>query len=389
MKWTKEKCKEIALKYKHRSDFQNGNLPAYSSAYKNKWLDDICQHMTRKINSKWTLKTCQIEALKYDYKKDFRRNHGGAYNFSLRNNILDEVCSHMIKERKEKGYWTKERCQKDALKYEHRSEFSEKSPGSYNASKRKDWLDEVCSHMKPIGNYYKRCIYSVEFDDKSVYIGLTYNFNIRKKQHLRSKKSTVYKYHNKTNIIPIFKQLTEYVDIEIAIKNEQMYLENYKTDNWMILNLSKTGSLGSSIEKWNREKCENEAIKYKTRTKFQRKCSGAYHYCRRNEILDEVCSHMVNVCVKWTYDICKKEALKYKYKKDFMSKSFSAYGAAKRNDWFDEITLHMKNSRIKWTKERCQEEASKYNKTDFIKKCRNTYNASRRNNWLESMKYKS
>ena len=38
-----------------------------------------------------------------------------------------------------------------------------------------------------------RCIYAVEFPDNSVYIGLTYNFENRKKQHLTNSKSTVYK----------------------------------------------------------------------------------------------------------------------------------------------------------------------------------------------------
>ena len=59
-----------------------------------------------------------------------------------------------------------------------------------------------------------RCIYAVEFPDNSVYIGLTYNFENRKKQHLTNSKSTVYKkvkdYPN-----PLFKKLTEYIQLEI------------------------------------------------------------------------------------------------------------------------------------------------------------------------------
>ena len=86
--------------------------------------------------------------------------------------------------------WTKENCKIEALKYNYRSEFQKKSHSAYNASIRLKILDEVCSHMKIIGHKYKRCIYAYEFLDNSVYIGLTFNLDRRKNEHL--KRGTVY-----------------------------------------------------------------------------------------------------------------------------------------------------------------------------------------------------
>ena len=57
--WTKEKCKEEALKYKFRSDFNKYSGSAYHAKFwkkssyvyglcrKNKWLDEICIHMKK------------------------------------------------------------------------------------------------------------------------------------------------------------------------------------------------------------------------------------------------------------------------------------------------------------------------------------------------------
>ena len=46
--WTKEKCYNESIKYKYRSDFQKGCISAYTISVRNKWLDEICQHMISK-----------------------------------------------------------------------------------------------------------------------------------------------------------------------------------------------------------------------------------------------------------------------------------------------------------------------------------------------------
>ena len=41
----KENCKEAALKYKSRKDFQKGEKGAYDACLRNGWMDEVCSHM--------------------------------------------------------------------------------------------------------------------------------------------------------------------------------------------------------------------------------------------------------------------------------------------------------------------------------------------------------
>jgi len=55
-------------------------------------------YMIVKMKKKyWTKEKCYIEALKYDTKNKFKVNSCDAYSFAYRNNFLDEICVHMKK----------------------------------------------------------------------------------------------------------------------------------------------------------------------------------------------------------------------------------------------------------------------------------------------------
>ena len=91
-------------------------------------------------NRFWTKEKCIEEAKKYNNKKDFYTNSISSYRSSLKNNWLDEICSHMIELRKPKGYWTKEKCQEESLKYKTRTEFQKNSSRAYHICKKNGWL---------------------------------------------------------------------------------------------------------------------------------------------------------------------------------------------------------------------------------------------------------
>ena len=135
--------------------------------------------------------TLSKEALKYKTRKEFKINDSGAYSTAIRMKILDEICSHMIQFRKPNGYWTKEKCKDEALKFTKRVDFENGSGGAYNFATKNKWMDEICSHMKYIGNKVIRLVYVYEFIDKHVYVGLTYNIDIRNESHKSGKKVAV------------------------------------------------------------------------------------------------------------------------------------------------------------------------------------------------------
>ena len=117
-------------------------------------------------------------------------------------------------------FWYKEKCKIEALKYKSRSEFKIKSGSVYNFILKNNFLDKICSHMIPIGHRYKNCIYAYKFNNNYVYIVLTYNINKRYLKYL--KKGTIFNYiHNYNNNYRLI-QLTEYVDVNIAIKKKNI-----------------------------------------------------------------------------------------------------------------------------------------------------------------------
>lgn len=148
--WTKERCLEEAKKYEMRKDFQKECSGAYAAAYRNKWLDEICSHMERPTphNSYWTSERCHDEALKYTTRKDFQRGSGGAYNAARRKGLLDTICAHMPKTNKPSGYWTKNRCFREAQKNKRMSEFRKNCPSAFNIAWRNGWIDEIRDLLK-------------------------------------------------------------------------------------------------------------------------------------------------------------------------------------------------------------------------------------------------
>ena len=72
----------------------------------------------RKPNGYWIKERCREEALKYKTKVEFRNNSGGAHTIARSNGWLDEICTHMVRPKAYNFKWTKEKCHEEALKYE-------------------------------------------------------------------------------------------------------------------------------------------------------------------------------------------------------------------------------------------------------------------------------
>jgi len=244
--------------------------------------------------------------------------------------------------RKSKNYWTKEKCQEDALLYKSRSEYNKKSCSSYCKAWENGWLDEICSHMLTIGNKYKKCIYSYEFlDTKTAYIGLTFNLTVRNEQHQKRGPVFIYSQNNKiTNFI----QLTDYIDVEDAKVKEEFYVNKYLSEGWQVLNTAKPGAIGGGVRKWTLEKCILDAKKYNN--KYDYRMSKGYRAATRNKWLDiiyEHCGFELNKSKPfnyWTKERCLLESEKYEKYKDFHKNSRVVYSLCGRHNWLDDIKKH-------------------------------------------------
>lgn len=109
--WSKVRCQSEAYKYSSRSSFERGNGSAYNAARKNKWLDEICKHMTsvQKPHGYWTFCRCYKEAKRYNTSTEFQRSSSAAADAAYRQGFFKEICSHMVSPQAPKGYWTNER----------------------------------------------------------------------------------------------------------------------------------------------------------------------------------------------------------------------------------------------------------------------------------------
>lgn len=252
----------------------------------------------------------------------------------------------MARIRKPNGYWTKERCRDEALKYSTRTEFKNNSGSAYKISTDNNWIEDICSQYSTQGNSHKRFIYAYEFPDNHVYVGLTYNIEIRNTNH--NKSGTVYDYTIETGLIPVMKLLIEEpVLAEQASKLEESYLNKYIEDGWYPLNKARPGCLGGGNLKWTFETCKIEALKYQTRTHFKSVSSWAFEVSRKNKWLDEICLHMGEPTKPkgyWSKNKCAEESLRFETIKEFKTESNSAYQISYRNKWLDEICKHMKKN---------------------------------------------
>lgn len=290
--------------------------------------------------------------------------------------------------------YPKEVCQDAALKCKSRSEFARLFKGEYFAALRNEWLDEICSHMTPIGNRYKRCIYVYEFPDvkgyKYAYVGLTDNLAYRDKVHAR--KGAVYNFCQTHHLIkPIPNQLTDYVDKEDAKRLEGEYLHKYLQKGWLPINIAKTGGLGGHLrfDGFTYQQCLEIGKNYKKRSDWKRQAYSSYYIAEKMGWLDTIIPpnerHGNSTQQYWTKERIATEAAKYKYIKDFAEAEPTAYHKALNSNWMDDVCGHMERLRgdTGYTVESIQKEIEKYETlTDFMEACPRMYD------WLLKRKIK-
>ena len=240
---TKESVKEKALLCSTKKEFIFKYPNEYNYMNKNNLTDELCLHMII-LKNNYSFNECKEKALLCNTKKEFQIKFRNYYEKSWKNNWLDDICKHMIIL---KNNYSFNDCKNEALKYLTRAEFYYQSQNIYHISYKNNWLDDICKHMI-IGNQYDypRLIYSYEFLDNSVYVGLTKNFKIREIHRKRNKNDSVTKHIKNTNLKPKIKFLTEFIPAIEAQKIEQFYIDKYKLEGWNILNKTKAGSLGGN-----------------------------------------------------------------------------------------------------------------------------------------------
>ncbi len=343
--WTFERVFEEAKKYNGRTEFSKGSGGAYCAAKKNCWLNDVCGHMDVLWEKKWDYESVLNEAKKYKYRSDFIHGAPGAYGRARNMDWLSECQTHMeVRPLK----WTTKTIADEAKKYEARGEFAKGSGSAYKAASDMGIIDDVCRHMKILYNGYNHCVYAIRNERlKKAYIGVTsQKYELRIIQHCKEDNPC-----NSKEIInlddTVCEQLTDYIYSPDDVKSfaEQQFVDQFKADGFHVLNNQKSiGNIGYSRRKWTKELCHTEALKYSTRWDFQKSSVNIYTAAKNNVWLDDICLHMdeqIKSPGYWTKERCINEAKKYKSRNNFRTNATYPYKVMTKNGWTEEVCAHI------------------------------------------------
>ena len=413
--WTKERCKEEALKYNTIKDFRANSAVAYGVACRNKWIKDYTWLKATKVSKLfWTKEKCYDLALGCKTRTELRKKSSKAYASALKNEWFDDytwfLSEHEARSKACKGrnlIWTKEMCENEARKYSCKQEFHKGSSGAYTAALKNGWLVDYTWLETPspydIDTEYS--IYAYEDkDNNSVYVGLSNCVRRRHRQHIVGhmehgvrKFDSVHKYFEKVGKeIP-----TPIIKMDGLTKQDAQYYEDwhkkaYEESGWKVINKGKTGlnvsSIGYRKMIWTKEKCYETALKYASIRDFRENDVTAYNKANRNGWLKDYTwlSRETTIHNYYNnYERCKEEALKYNSKGKFRKGCGSAYNWALKNGWLDDYTWFIdKGEAIKDTRvlintyEHCYQVAKSCETLkEFREKHVSCYTTSCRNGW--------
>lgn len=208
----------------------------------------------------------------------------------------------------------------------------------YEYARRNGWLNNLCTHMVPAKTSCEfRHVYVFEFPkSKSVYIGLTFDPQRRKKEHFTNgTRSSVKDFVEKTGESYIFKVLTKK---PLKVKDAQLLEHNtkvkYENKSWNILNKGKTGigtgALGGHRVKWTKKRLHSIALKYKTKSEWQKNDEISYDRARYKPFYDEITFHMRPLHKNWTIDLIIEKLEECKSRKEMRTKYQQGYRKALR-----------------------------------------------------------
>ena len=142
----KENVITESKKYSTRTEFKKSSGNAYNSATLNGWIDEmpwLDTHNRKHPKGYWKDRNnIMKEAKKYSTKEEFKKGNLTAFLAAYRYGFIDEM--EWLAQRKQHkwGYWTYENIEKEALKYNTKTEFFKKNQTAYRAALKLGIIDD-------------------------------------------------------------------------------------------------------------------------------------------------------------------------------------------------------------------------------------------------------
>lgn len=94
---------------------------------------------------KWEDEDIYKEALKFNHRTEFKQKSPLLYNAAVQRGLLNKVCSHMTVPKSKRLIWTFDKCKEicEKAKGKSRSEIKICHPRMYNALIKNKWIDTI------------------------------------------------------------------------------------------------------------------------------------------------------------------------------------------------------------------------------------------------------
>lgn len=302
---TKEELAKIASRYTVLNEFCEKEPNVYSAICRRGLLEELCAHMKREHKDHYTNEELAEIAKRYKTHKDFNKNdHSALITIRVRG-LYDQLCGHLKFGHSRRR--SDEQLAEIAAEYDNLQEFMKKEQGAYKSIRIRGLSDKLCGHMKRSGNLAMRKIYVFTFSDGYAYVGLTDNVERRYGEHLSGTKkdSAVTKHIKETGATFEFKELTDFLDKDVASKAECDYIKQYADKGWKMLNIASGGCIGGVSTFYTDKYIKGVIAKYKYYEDLRIEEHNLLSYLKRNKLFDRYCSHMKHKKrerVRWTLE---------------------------------------------------------------------------------------
>lgn len=399
------------------------------------YIFKIMQKRSKLPNGHWNnLENCKAEAIKYVTRTEWQKSSPLSYRWATKNKWLEECTAHMSLVRMPDGYWTLDRCQKEARKYKTKVQWRMEHRASFSKANKQKWLTQCCEHMESSGMWFGPASILETLLSHDVSYEMEYRFkdgleiSRRPFDFYLPDYNLVIEFHGEQHLIGWGRKDSDAKDIQVRdlfkktwakdhginyleikqweIKSKEEIFEKVikelksiaKKNNLAIVLIKRDLTKSELLKvknrlKWTKETCISEAKKYSTIKEWQIGSAGSYQAAFKKKWLEECSSHMDRQLHKknhWTLAACIKDAQQYKTKSEWQQATRSGYSIAAKNKWIEKCTAHMEPDGRKtvgqrlWTKEKCIELAKTCNsRAEFKKASGSAYLRARVKGWLD------
>ena len=292
-KHTFQSCKDIASKFKTRTEWHKKDSGSYAYALKKGWAEECCVNM-KIFFKKHTLESCKESASKFKTRTDWQKKDSGSYAYALKKGWIEECCVGMVVLKRKHSLAS---CKEIASKFKTRTEWQKKDSGSYDFAKRNKLLDKCCENMT-----------------KTIRIS---------KYTLQSCKESASKFQSR-----ISWKKSDTKSYNSACKN-----------NWIdecCVNM-KPLKLKHTLKS-----CKESASKFNSKADWLNSDSKSYAFALKNNYLDECCVNMKKLNLKHTLESCKESASKFSSIKEWRKGGAKSWDCARKKGWLEECVKHFK-----------------------------------------------